>query len=197
VLGSPLNAMAHGIYARFHDRLISWESATRHPDDQPIHTGEARIAVLGMGRIGAGAYDAMRARYGDVIIGLDSDADKVLAHQEAGREVILGDATDTDFWERVKPGKIRLVMLTLPELSANLDMVRRLADSPYDGKIAAVARFSDEVETLEQAGVHMAVDSIVEAGAGFADHVQQRFAAELAALGAPDAPRPGPSGPSG
>ena len=71
VLGSPLNAMAHGIYARFHDRLILWESATRHPEDQPIHAGEARIAILGMGRIGTGTYDTMRARYGDVIIGLD------------------------------------------------------------------------------------------------------------------------------
>jgi len=186
VLGSPLNAMAHGIYARFHDRLIPWESATRHPDDQPIHSGEARIAILGMGRIGAGAYDTMCARYGDIVIGLDSDPEKVAAHQEAGRDVILGDATDSDFWERVQPGKIRLVMLTLPELSANLDLTRGLADSPYDGKITAVARFPDEVEILEQAGVHVAFDSFAEAGAGFAGHVQQRFAAELAGLGAPD-----------
>ncbi len=87
----------------------------------------------------------------------------------------------------MQPGKFRLIMLTLPELSANLDMVRRLAESPYDGKITAVAGFSDEVEILEQAGVHVAVDSFVEAGAGFAGHVQQRFAAELAGLGAPDA----------
>ncbi len=73
-------------------------------------------------------------------------------------------------------------MLTLPELSANLDMVRRLSDSPYDGKIAAVARFADEVEIPEQAGIYMAVDSFTEAGAGFAGHVQQHFAAELAEL---------------
>jgi Trk K+ transport system NAD-binding subunit len=140
-----------------------------------------------MGRIGAGTYDTMREQFGDIVVGLDSDPDKVATHHDAGRNVILGDATDSDFWERVQPGKIRLIMLTLPELSANLDMVRRLADSPYDGKIAAVARFSDEIEILEQAGVHMAVDSFTEAGAGFAGHVQQHFAAELAELGAPDA----------
>ncbi len=186
VLASPLNAMAHGIYARFHDRLIAWESATRHPDDQPIHAGEARIFILGMGRIGTGAYDTMRARYGDTVIALDSDPDKVATHHEAGRNVIFGDATDSDFWQRVQPNKILLVMLTLPELSANLDTMQRLADSPYDGKIAAVARFPDEVEILEQAGVDMAVDSFTEAGAGVAGHVQQRFAAELAELDAPD-----------
>ena len=43
---------------------------------------------------------------------------------------------------------------------------------------------------LEQAGVHLAVDSFTEAGAGFADPVRERFAAELAELGAPDAPNP-------
>ncbi len=187
VLGSPLNALAHGIYARFHDRLIPWESETHHPDDQPIHIGEARIAILGMGRIGTGAYDSMRERYGDIILGLDSDSDKVSAHQESGRNVILGDASDSDFWERVQPGKIRLVMFTLPELSADLDMMRRLADSPYDGKIAAVARYPDEVEILEQAGAHAAFDSFAEAGAGFAGHIQQRFAADLAGLGTLDA----------
>jgi predicted Kef-type K+ transport protein len=183
-LGAPLNAMAHGLYARFHERLIPWESADRHPDDLPIHLGEARIAVLGMGRTGTGAYDTMHARFGDIVIGLDSNPDKVATHREAGREVILGDATDSDFWQRVQSNKILLVMLTLPQLSANLDMVRRLADGPYDGRITAVARFADEVEILEEAGAHLAVDSFAEAGAGFAEHAQQQFAAELVGLDA-------------
>ena len=189
VLGSPLNAMAHGIYARIHDRLIPWESATRHPDDQPISVGDARIAVFGMGRIGTGTYETLRARFGDIVVGLDSDPDKVAAHHAAGRNVILGDATDSDFWERVQPGKIRLVMLTLPELSANLDMLERLTDSRYDGRIAAVARFADEVEALDRAGVHLAVDSFTEAGAGFADHVSERFAVELSELAELAAPK--------
>ena len=101
--------------------------------------------------------------------------------------MIQGDATDSDFWERVHPGKIRLVMLTLPELSANLNLIRRLADGPYNGKIPVMARFPDEGEILEQADIHVAIDGFIQAGAGFAGHVQQRFAAELAGLGTPDA----------
>ena len=174
--------MSHALYARFSNRLIPWESKDRHPDDQPIDIGDARIAVLGMGRIGAGAYDFMRARFGDTLIGLESDPEKVAAHREAGREVILGDATDSDFWTRLKPGKIRMVILTLPELSANLDVAERLADSPYDGKITALARYPDEVEILKQAGVHLAVDGFAEAGAGFASHIQAHFADALAEL---------------
>ncbi len=193
VLGAPLNAMAQGIYARFHDRLIRWESKTRHPDDQPIDTGEARIAILGMGRIGTGAYDGLRARYGDLLIGLDSDPEKISAHREAGRNVILGDATDTDFWERTQaqPSKIVLVLLALPKVSANLFAVRQMVEerdeSEDDWRIAAVARYPDEVEMLEQAGVDLALDAVTEAGAGFAGDVQERFAAELADLGAPAA----------
>ncbi len=187
VLGSPLNAMSHGIYARFHDWLISWETETRHPDDQPIDPGDAQIAILGMGRIGTGAYDSLREHYGDLLLGLDSDPDMVSTHQAAGRNVILGDATDSDFWARMQPSKIRLVMLTLPKLSANLDTVRQMAGRRGKVRVAAVARFPDEVEILEKAGFDMAVNSLAEAGAGFAGHVQERFADELASLGKPDA----------
>ena len=70
--------------------------------------------------------------------------------EQISQSTVLGDATDSDFWQRLRPGRIRLVMLTLPELSANLDVVERLADSPYDGTITAVARFADEVEILQQ-----------------------------------------------
>lgn len=186
VLGSPLNAMAQAIYAHFHARLTAWESDTRHPDDLPIYASGAKLGIIGMGRIGTGAYDTLRARYGDVVIGLDRDPDRVAAHQEAGRNVILGDATDFDFWARMQPGEVRLAMLTLPKLSANLIVLQRLKGSPYDGKIAAVARYSDEVETLEQAGVDLVVDSFTEAGVGFAGHVRHHFADDFKDLEAPN-----------
>lgn len=183
VIGSPLNALAHDLYARFHAKLIPWESLIRHPDDQPIDVGDARIAVLGMGRIGTGAYDSFRENYGEVVVGLEHDSDKVGIHKEAGRHVIMGDATDSDFWERVRPRGIRLVLLTMPELAANLDVMRRLSDSAYDGKIAVVARYPDEVGMLKQAGANLVVDSFSEAGAGFAARVQENCSDELVNIG--------------
>ncbi len=83
----------------------------------------------------------------------------------------------------MEPGKIRLLMLAMPQLSANLDVVQRLADSAYEGLITAVARYPDELETLQAAGVHAAFDASAEAGAGFAGHVQERFADDLASQG--------------
>jgi predicted Kef-type K+ transport protein len=183
VLASPLNATAHGLYARFHQRLMRWESETRHRDDLPIVTGGATIAILGMGGIGTGAYDFMRAHYGETVIGIESNPDKAKGHREAGRNVILGDATDSDFWQRLEPGKVRLLMLAMPQLSTNLDVVRRLAEGAYEGLITVVAHYPDELEILRGAGVHAAYDASAEAGAGFAGHVQERFADDLAADG--------------
>ncbi len=183
VIGSPVNALSHRLYAAFTDLLASWEADKRHPDDLPMEVGDARITIFGMGRVGTGAYDTMRAGYGDIVIGVDSNPDTATAHREAGRRVIMGDATDSDFWERVqKNDQIRLIMLTLPDLSANLEVVERLRDGGFPGEIAAVARYADEVETLETAGVGVAVDTFAEAGAGFAVHVQERFSDDLVQL---------------
>ena len=57
------------------------------------------------------------------------------------------------------------------------------AGEAEEGYIAAVARYPDEVRALEEAGADLALDSVTEAGTGFADHVEQRFAEDLARLG--------------
>ncbi|MEL7047918.1 MAG: cation:proton antiporter family protein [Pseudomonadota bacterium] len=182
VIGSPISAMAHDIYAKYDDHLRPLERSKRLPDDRPIEVGDARIMILGMGRVGAGAYDAMQEAYGPIVIGLESNPDKVDRQKESGRAVVAGDATDSDFWERLPSGKIGLVMLTLPELNAKLDVIRRLQDSNYDGRVVAAARFADDIQALDEAGVDMAVDTFAQAGNGFADDVQSRFADDLKGL---------------
>jgi hypothetical protein len=116
----------------------------------------------------------MRARHGEVVLGIDCDAQEVEKQREAGRKVILDDATDPDFWERVRSaadGRGRVVMLTMPVHAANLYAVQRLADWRFSGVVAATARFPDEIRELEEAGAQAAFDLYAEAGSGFADHV--------------------------
>jgi hypothetical protein len=36
---------------------VRLERDKRHPDDEPISLGNAEILVVGMGRVGSGAYD--------------------------------------------------------------------------------------------------------------------------------------------
>ncbi|MEE8606973.1 MAG: cation:proton antiporter family protein [candidate division NC10 bacterium] len=177
VLASPLNTAAHSIYARFAERLKPFESKTYHPEELPVEVGEAQIAIFGMGRVGTGAYDAMRERYGDVVLGLDYDAVTVRAQQAAGRNVIQGDATDPGFWERAKGrGKaVRLIMLAMPQHSANMYAAKVLAAENYPGLVAATAQFPDEIEALKKEGVHAAFNFFEGAGAGFAGHVAERL----------------------
>ncbi len=174
VLASPLNAAAHGIYKRFAKRLKAYETQTRHPDDQPIDPGDAEIAIFGMGRVGTGAYDYLREEYGDVIIGCDSDPATVKRHQEAGRNVVLDDPTDLDFWEKheqiddEEEDKIQLAVLAMPKFKANIQAAKFMTDAGFKGIIAASARFDDEVAALKEAGVQ-AYNFFDEAGAGLAE----------------------------
>jgi hypothetical protein len=178
IIASPLNVMADTIYIRYRDRLCRFETDTRHPDDQPIDPAGAVIGVFGMGRIGTMVYDFMRDRCGDAVIGFDFNAAKVEKHIAAGRRVVFGDPTDPDFWQRIRNRDWQtrmMAILTMPKHKANLAAVKHLADIGFRGRIAAVARFDDQVEALREAGVHSAFNFYNEAGLGFAEHAWEVF----------------------
>ncbi|MDY6839617.1 MAG: cation:proton antiporter family protein [Thermodesulfobacteriota bacterium] len=173
IWAAPLNAGAHSIYANTSTHVKRFETSKRLPEDELIESGDAEIAIVGMGGVGTSAYDEMRRRYGDVVIGVDFSADKVENHQKLGRNVIYGDAEDSDFWQRVEPAKSRveLVMLALPEVSANTFAIRQMRRRGYQGQITASVRYEDEIYVLKQEGIDAAYSLFEEAGVGFADHV--------------------------
>ena len=85
---------------------------------------------------------------------------------------MLGDPSDADFWDRVaETHTIRLVMLTLPGLATNLSVLDQLSLANFPGKVAATAKFPDEVEKLKRAGATTVFNIYTEAGTGFALHV--------------------------
>lgn len=175
VLASPLNAAAHAIYGRFESHLRPFERAERVADEEPIDLGDARIVVMGMGRVGTGAYDYLHERYGDCVLGIDAEGCTVQRQCSAGRTVIEGDATDSDLWLRITGGKVQIVMLAMTDHAANLDVVRRLKDSAYKGVVAASAKYDDELQELRDVGVDTAFNFYEEAGVGFAESVANKF----------------------
>ena len=179
VLAAPLNSASHHLYARFDTLLKRFESKHCVAGEQPIDTGDATILVFGMGRVGISAYDVMRLRYGNVVLGLDHDADVVASQREAGRNVIQGDATDYDFWEKLQPGKVRVVLLDMPNQAENLFAIRQLAKSGFKGKVAATVKYDDQIEELQKAGADAAYNIYAEAGSGFADHVSGQLCGDV------------------
>ena len=121
VISALLNTFGHKIYARYRSSWSRFESSRRLDDDRIVDTGGASVAIIGMGRVGSGAYDRMQETYGEGVIGIDFDLVKVNQQNTDGRRVLLGDPSDADFWDRiVEDHTINLMMLALPSLDANL-----------------------------------------------------------------------------
>ncbi len=178
ILAAPLNTAANRLYSRYREKLLRAETRPRIPEEADIKPGDTAVMILGMGRVGSGAYECMRARLGNVVLGIDQDDQTAQDHLSAGRRVIAGSATDPEFWERMNLDKniLKLILLAMPSHHENLAAVRQIRKLDYPGRIAAIAKYDDEVERLKQAGVDYAVNLYAEAGSGFADDVWQETA---------------------
>ncbi|MDX2439076.1 MAG: NAD-binding protein, partial [Desulfobacterales bacterium] len=173
IMAAPLNSASHSIYARISGCLKFFETLNRLPEDEPIDPGDSEIAVLGMGDVGTSAYDEMKRRYGDIVIGVDFNTEKVETHRKKGRSVFYGDAGDSDFWKRIEPSKsmVNLVMLALPDSRTSIFSIQQMKERGYKGQIIASVRYEDEIPLLKDAGIDAVYSLYEEAGVGFVDHV--------------------------
>ena len=171
IVASPLNLSSHQIYARLDKRLGRFQRKERLLNDQLISIGNAEILVFGMGRVGTATYETMRKKYGDLVLGIDNDPIVLEKHKERGRQIIQGDATDAEFWESLRTDKVHLILLDMPKLNENLFAFKQLQANDFKGKVAATAKYDDQVETLKENGVDAAYNIYGQAGAGFANHV--------------------------
>lgn len=166
-LVAPLNAFAHPLYARVARRLQRFERDTRHPDDEPISLGSAEILIVGMGRLGTGAYDYLREQH-RAIVGTDSDPGKVERHRREGRRVLYADAEDPSFWQRLNVDRLRAIMLAFPELDAKRVAARELRRRGYQGLLSATHVYPEERVPILDAGCNVTYNYFTEAGVGFA-----------------------------
>lgn len=169
LISSPLNSKLY--FALFERYLMKFESKRRLADDRPIKTDGAEILIFGMGKLGTKTYDYMASKFNKRVLGLDADYGTVIEHRRQRRNVIIGDATDSGFWENLQPGNVKTVLLTMNNFLANRNAAIRLQNSHFNGKIAAVARYDYEKEELTKLGVHSVFNLYEEAGIGFAEHV--------------------------
>ena len=173
VIAAPLNDHDDRIYSQYRGFWKKFQGDKRLPSDSVLDTLGATIAIFGMGRVGYGAYDKMCELHGNTVVGIDFDAERVIMHQQHGRNVLHGDPSDADFWDKLERNHhIELILLALPNLQANLDALEQLRQTSFSGRSAAIAKFTDEAQTLRKAGATAVFNIYTEAGAGFADHVE-------------------------
>ena len=176
VLASVINTRPNQIFTRLKPLLKRYEKPDRLPEDAPVDLGDAEIMILGMGRVGTGVYDAMNEQRPGSVIGIDFDNIVVDKHQKRGRNVVHGNATNPELWERVHSSdKIKYAMLVMPDHNAQLATIEQIRDHGFTVKIAASAKYPDEVKKLRKLGVDAAFNIYAEVGTGFAALTSKKF----------------------
>lgn len=189
VIAAPLNHYSHELYRRLLPYLERFQTRKGHPDDMPLHIGSSSFLIMGMGRVGTGAYDFLTKRKQHVV-GLDSDPGKVEGHAQQGRRVLYADAEDPDLWEDLDLSGVRAVLLAMPDRDANVMATKQLRRAGYRGFVSATAIYPEEIQIIAAAGADEVYYYYDEVGVGFAEHVwEQVFPAEGNSVTAEPAPQ--------
>ncbi|MFT7219688.1 MAG: glutathione-regulated potassium-efflux system ancillary protein KefC [Candidatus Azotimanducaceae bacterium] len=173
-IATPLNTRIHEVYRVIGHRLQWFERTTRLPAEEPVDLGSSEIVVLGMGRVGRGVFLRLQEIFGDIVVGVEEDYNKVLSHQEQGVRCVHGDASDFDFWTHAGLREKRLVVISLTNHTENLIVTELALQVGFKGTLAVVSRYPDEQKELEALGC-ISFNLYQEAGIGFAEHVVERF----------------------
>ncbi len=170
VLASVLNPRNTSLLSNFAARFPHRPPEKLHLHDRPIELGDARALVLGMGRVGIASYERLVEEYGPNVLGIEHDPHRVEILTRDGVNVIEGDATDNDFWDRViRNGLIEIIALTMPSQHANIDALREIRERSFTGKVSAVAVYHEDVEELYELGIDVVVHMYAGAGGELAD----------------------------
>ena len=167
LLAAPMSKASHGFYRKHRDQLLG------HRSVQLLHTYEhtdnINTVILGMGRVGTGAYEALAPRLGEALLGVEASIGKATHHQQEQRRVICADASDPDFWVRINLKEVKVVMLALTNHPENILVAELIRSMGYSGDIASVVRHEEHSAQLQSLGIS-AFNLYAQAGAGFAAH---------------------------
>lgn len=169
VITNVLYRFAHRFFAHYKQVFHRFECKAILAEDTFSQPTQAPIIIIGMGRVGMGAYRAIAEHGNKLVWGLDLEQEKVLWLKKQGVHAYYGDAGDAFFWERIDLTKLELVLLALPNVIDSMNITDQLKIAGYQGKIAAIARYDDERVKLEAVGVDQVFNFYSEAGVGFAD----------------------------
>jgi len=176
IMASPLNMKAQSIYAKFQKYFLRFETKTRLPEDEPIVFAQEEVIVFGMGRTGAEVYKVMVEKYGKNVLGIDISLEVIEKQQAKGNNVLQGDVTDLNFWQRINMSvNLPLVILVTPSHATHMSVIEQLNIIHCNIKVAAISRYDDEMKELIDAGVDVVFNLYEEAGFGFADHTYNQI----------------------
>ena len=176
IIAAILNHKVNHIFSMHKSYWRKFQRKVRLEDDHQFEVDNTNIMIIGMGTLGTGAYYKMKSIYENRVVGIDIDPVVVNKQQSLGINIIQGDPSDADFWDRMQQQhSIELVMLALPTFNTTLAVIEQLNDAQYHGKIAAITKYPEQAKRLQKAGIMTVANLYAEAGSGFASHVAKRI----------------------
>lgn len=173
-LSTPINTRIHTVYSRYFDWTTRYERADILPIERFPDLGDVRVAIMGVGRIGTGAYDCLKNIYPDQIVGIEESDVKAEQLRERGYHCVHGDATDQAFWIHSKLNQCEKIFVCLTNHRENLYVVQLARENGYKGDFAVISRFPDQARELEELGC-VTFNLYAEAGHGFAEDAMRQM----------------------
>ena len=173
-LSTPINTRIHTIYSRYFDWTTRYERTDILPIERFPDLGDVRVAIMGVGRIGTGAYDYLKGFYPEQIVGIEESDIKAEQLCERGYHCVHGDATDQAFWIHSKLNQCEKIFVCLTNHRENLYVVQLARESGYKGDFAVISRFPDQARELEELGC-VTFNLYAEAGHGFAEDAMDQM----------------------
>lgn len=168
IISSFISRYSHKLYSRYSVALHKLEWKEEQDCVVVAQPQNARVMVIGLGRVGTATYNEFSQSHPGAVFGIDADQERVQRHRAEGREVILGDGEDVDFWSQIQLEKIELIMLAPPGIFEIKAMIELIRNQGYTGRIACITRFDDEKAELLALGADVVFNYFAEVGTGFA-----------------------------
>ncbi len=142
----------------YHNNKKMWDvyqKSKLNPKDEILDTEDSTILIIGMGRVGAGAYTSLSESRPNKVLGIELNEDRANELSTQGYNVKVADATDTDFWNmvRISEPAEEMILLAMPNHKSNLFAAERIQASGLDCKIVAIAKHETEVQELLKLGI--------------------------------------------
>jgi predicted Kef-type K+ transport protein len=169
-ISTPFNTRVHSVFGKYSDSLHRFEREERLEQEALPCLAEANIVILGMGRVGQGAYETLSSRCEGEIIGVDEKQHRVDESIQLGINCVRGDASDYEFWRTTNITASDKIFVCLSNHRENMYIVNLAKQLGYKNVLAVVSRFQDEEIELKEAGC-LTFNLYAEAGHGFAEHV--------------------------
>ena len=169
IVSSPFNNYAHRHFDKYKNILMKLNTKKVHPDDEPVNLGNTEVLLCGMGRVGRVAYEHLTKQFGDKVMSIDYNHERVEKLKGSNINILWGDSTDSEFWGNVQMEKVKIVLLASNDYQTDLNTANELyciVNKQF--QIGALGHYKEEIESLKNAGVDFVYDSYTQLGREFA-----------------------------